>query len=144
MLLRLMLVALLATACGVPAPGPGAAASVDVAGSWTGRLDLPGAPLDVGVTLSGPPGTLAGTLDVPAQGVVGRPLANVSADGGTVRFTVPGPPGDASFAGTVAADGSAIGGRFTQAGQSYPLVLHRGAVASPARPPEPRPAPGGP
>jgi uncharacterized protein len=142
--LRLVLVALLATACGVPAPGPGAAASVDAAGSWTGRLDLAGVPLDIGVTFSGAPGALAGTLDVPAQGVAGLPLANVSVDGGVVRFTAPDLPGDASFAGTMAADGSAIGGRFTRSGQSYPLVLRRGAVATPARPQEPRPTPGGP
>ena len=49
------------------------------------------------------------------------PLADVSADGGTVRFTVPDLAGDASFAGTLAADGSAIGGRFTQGGAEYPL-----------------------
>jgi uncharacterized protein len=130
-LLRLVLVALLlAAGCGVPSPGPGAAAAVDIAGSWTGRLDRPGSPLDIGVTLTGTPGALGGTLDVPAQGITGLPLADVSADGGTVRFTVPGLPGGVSFAGMLAADGSAIGGRFSQAGTSYPLVLHRGTVAT--------------
>ena len=53
------------------------------------------------------------------------PLADVSADGGTVRFAVPGLTGDASFAGTLAADGSAIGGTFTQNGAKFPLVLLR-------------------
>jgi uncharacterized protein len=126
MVLRLVLVAVLLTAgCGVPAPGPGAPAAVDVAGSWTGRLDRPGAPLDLGVTLVGALGALTGTLDVPAQGITALPLADVSADGGTVRFTVPGLPGTASFAGTLAADGSAMGGTFTQGGKGYPLVLHR-------------------
>jgi uncharacterized protein len=138
--LRLVLVTLLLSAgCSVPAPGPGAAAAVTVTGSWTGRLELPGAPLDLGVTFAGTLDALTGTLDVPAQGIAGLPLAGVSADGGTVRFTVPGLPGNVSFAGTLAADGSAIGGRFSQAGMSYPLVLHRGAVAAPARPQEPHP-----
>jgi hypothetical protein len=70
----------------------------------------------------------AGTLDVPAQGIKAMPLAGVGAEGGTVRFTVPDLPGGASFAGTLAADGSAIGGTFTQGGGEYPLVLRRGAA----------------
>ena len=119
--------------CGAPLPGPSAPAAVDVAGSWTGRLELPGMPMDIGVTLTGSPAD-AGTLDVPTQGIKAMPLADVGADGGTVRFTVPDLPGGASFAGTVAADGSAIGGTFTQGGGEYPLVLRRGAVAAPARP----------
>ena len=137
--LALVLLALLLTgACGVPAPGPGAPAAVDVAGSWNGHLELPGMPLDLGVTLTGSPGALTGTLDVPTQGVRAMPLADITADGGTIRFTVPELPGNASFAGTLAADGSAIGGRFTQNGTEFPLVLRRGAVAAPARPQEPQ------
>jgi hypothetical protein len=66
-------------------------------------------------------------------------LADVSADGGTVRFRVPDLPGDAAFTGTLAADGTAIGGRLAQGGTEYPLVLHRGTVAAPARPQEPKP-----
>jgi uncharacterized protein len=141
---RLVLVAMLLCAgCGAPAPGP--AGPVDVTGSWTGRLELPGAPLDVGVTLAGTPEARTGALDVPAQGIAGMPLAGVTVDGGTVRFTVPGLPGDASFAGTVAADGATIGGSFTQGGGSLPLVLRRGTVAAQDRPQEPaRPSPTGP
>jgi uncharacterized protein len=118
---------LLVAGCGAPVPGPSAPAAVDVAGNWTGRLELPGMPMDIGVTLTGSPAD-AGTLDVPAQGVEAMPLAGVGAEGGTVRFTVPDLPGGASFAGTLAADGSAIGGRFTQGGGEYPLVLRRGAA----------------
>ena len=133
-----VLALLLVAACGAPVPGPSAPAALDVAGTWTGRLELPGMPMDVGVTLTGSPAD-AGTLDVPAQGIRAMPLADVSADGGTVRFAVPDLPGGASFAGTLAADGSAIGGTFTQGGAQYPLVLRRGEVAAPARPQEPRP-----
>jgi len=136
MMLRLVLVALLLTAgcsAGDVLAGPGAAAATDVAGSWTGRLERPPAPVDVDVVLTGTPGALAGTFAIPAQGVAALPLANVSTEGGTVRFTVPNLPGDAAFAGTPAADGSAIGGRFTQSGASYPLVLHRGTVAASTR-----------
>jgi hypothetical protein len=134
-----LLAVLLTAACGVPAPGPGAPAAVDVAGAWSGRLDLPRMPLDLGVTLTGSPGDLSGTLDVPAQGIRAMPLDDVVVDGGTVRFTVPDLSDDAAFAGTLAADGSAIGGTFTQGGTEYPLVLRRGAVAAPARPQEPQP-----
>ncbi len=132
-----VLALLLVAACGAPVLGPSAPAALDVAGSWTGRLELPGMPMDIGVTLTGSPADV-GTLDVPVQRIRGMPLAGVSADGGTVRFTVPDLPGGASFAGTLAADGSAIGGTFTQGGGQYPLVLRRGEVAAPARPQEPR------
>jgi uncharacterized protein len=120
-----LVVVLTVAACGAPLPGPSAPAAVDVAGSWSGRLDGPDGPLDVGLTLTGPLGSLSGTLDIPAQNVRATPLADVSADGGTVLFTVPGLTGDASFAGTLAADGSAIGGTFTQQGAEFPLVLLR-------------------
>jgi uncharacterized protein len=132
-----VLALLLVAACGAPVPGPSAPAALDVAGTWTGRLELPGMPMDIGVILTGSPAD-AGSLDVPAQGIRAMPLADVSADGGMVRFTVPDLPGGASFAGTLAADGSAIGGTFTQGGGQYPLVLRRGEVAAPARPQEPR------
>jgi hypothetical protein len=132
--LALAVAFLLCAGCGAPLPGPSAPAAVVVAGSWNGRLELPGKPLDLGVTLTGSLGSLTGTLDVPAQGIRALPLADVSADGGTVRFTVPDLPGDASFAGTLTADGSAIGGTFTQGGTAHPLVLRRGAVTAPAGP----------
>jgi hypothetical protein len=124
---RLIALALLlcVTACGAPLPGPSAPAAVDVAGTWVGQVDRAGRPLDVGVILTGPLGALSGTLDIPAQDVRAAPLADVTADGGTIRFTVPDLPGDVSFAGTLAADGSAIGGSFTQDGAKYPLVLLR-------------------
>ena len=59
-----VLALLLVAACGAPVPGPSAPAALDVAGSWTGRLELPGMPMDIGVTLTGSPAD-AGTLDVP-------------------------------------------------------------------------------
>jgi len=133
MALRLAMVALVLTAgCGAPLPGPAAPAAADVAGSWAGRVDRPGAPLELDVTFTGGPGSLAGTLDVPAQRIAARPLVDVAVDGATVRFAAP--ELDASFAGTLAADASAIGGTFTQTGKGNPLVLHRVSVASPVRP----------
>lgn len=126
MLFRLVLVALLLTAgCGGPLPAPGAPAAADVTGRWTGRVDRSATPLDVAVTLTGGAEALRGTFDLPEQGVTGLPLANAGVDGATVRFTVPDLPGDVSFAGTVAADGSALGGTFTQDGRRDPLVLLR-------------------
>ena len=128
MLLRLVLVALLLTAgCGggSPLPAPGAAAAADVAGRWSGRVDRSGAPLDVALTLTGGPDALSGVLDLPGRGVTGLPLADAAVDGATVRFAVPDLPGDVAFAGTPAADGSALGGTFTQNGRRDPLVLRR-------------------
>src|SRR6185436_11538614 len=86
MALRLAMVALVLTAgCGAPLPGPAAPAAADVAGSWAGRVDRPGAPLELDVTFTGGPGSLAGTLDVPAQRIAARPLVDVAVDGATVR-----------------------------------------------------------
>ena len=109
---RVLVTVLLCAGCAAPAPA-------DVTGSWTGRLDLPGGPLDLGITLAGTPEARTGTLDVPAQGIAGMPLAGVTVDGATVRFTVPGLPGDASFAGTLIRRGAAAshevrGGRVVE------------------------------
>jgi uncharacterized protein len=46
-------------------------------------------------------------------------------------------PGDARFRGVVESGAATVSGTFTQNGQSFPLVLNRGA--GPGRPQEPRP-----
>jgi hypothetical protein len=127
MVLRLVLVVAVllgGSGCGAPFAGPGAPAAVDIAGRWTGRVELPEGPLDVGLTLTGSPRDLDGTLDVPTQNLTALPLSDVEVDGGTIRFTVPDLPG-VSFAGTLAADASAIGGTLVRSGARYPLVLRR-------------------
>lgn len=113
-------------------PPPG---GVDPAlvGDWNGRIEVPGSPLEFGITLTAD----GGTFDLPAQGLADLPLAELRASGGTFAAALPGIPGDARFAGTI--DGDAISGDYTQSGQTLAFSMERGAVAAPARPQEPQP-----
>ena len=98
------LLLLLVAACSSAPPPAGPAADgagVDaLAGDWSGTVEPPGSPLEVGVRFTAE----GGTLDVPAQGLRAVPLADVRVDGTAVSFRVPGVPGDASYAGTLAGD----------------------------------------
>lgn len=111
------------------------AGSID--GQWTGQIEIPGSPLDVGVTFIDDNGALGGTFDVPAQGLTGAPLSNITFDGSAVGFTIPGIPGNPTYEGQYG--GQSIDGEFSQGGQSFPLDLSRGAVAPAERPQEPLP-----
>ncbi|MEU2251700.1 alpha/beta fold hydrolase [Nocardia xishanensis] len=105
-------------------------------GDWHGAIQIPGQPLDIGVTFVGD-GTA--TIDIPMQGVQDEPLKDVRTDRAGVAFAIPDVQGDPAFKGSYDAGSDRITGDFTQFGQSYPLTLERGAVAQLARPQEPRP-----
>jgi CubicO group peptidase (beta-lactamase class C family) len=97
-------------------------------GHWEGAIELPGTKLAIDVDFATQDGTLGGDITIPAQGARDLPLAGVKQDGDKVRFAIPNIPGDPVFEGTLAADGSAIGGQFTQGGGSYPFALARRAA----------------
>ncbi len=105
-------------------------------GDWHGAIEIPGQPLDIGVTFAGD-GTA--TIDIPLQGVQDEPLKDVKSDRGGVAFAIPNIPGDPAFKGNYDAGSDRITGDFTQFGQRFPLTLERGAVAQLARPQEPKP-----
>lgn len=113
----------------------------DPAGAWRGALGPGLIDLEVRVVIAADEaGTgLAGTIDIPAQGLFAYPLAQFEFDGRDIAFVMPGVPGDPAFAGVV--DGDRIEGTFTQGGQPLPFVLERDteAAAGPARPQEPQP-----
>jgi uncharacterized protein len=125
-----LLLALLATA---------ALAQANPLGAWRGALGPGIIDLEIRVTIAADEtGTgLAGTIDIPAQGLVGFPLAAFELDGNEIAFVMPGVPGDPTFAGTV--DGDRIEGTFTQGGQPLPFLLERDAEARSLRPQEPTP-----
>jgi CubicO group peptidase (beta-lactamase class C family) len=103
------------------------AVGADVAGRWEGPIQLPGMELQVLVDLkAGAAGTLEGTIDIPAQNAKGLPLESIEAKEAAVSFAIRGVPGQPTFEGTLAADGQAIEGRFTQGGQTFPFRLVRG------------------
>jgi pimeloyl-ACP methyl ester carboxylesterase len=108
-----------------------------VAGQWQGQLEIPGAPLSVGVTVTHTDGGYGGTFEVPAQGLSGAALTDVAVDGATIGFAIAGIPGNPTYRGQF--DGQRIAGTFSQSGQSFPLTLSRGTPAAPARPQEPQP-----
>src|SRR6478672_3838809 len=121
---------------GAGSAGPGSDATGSIDGRWQGRIQLPGAPLPVAVTFTQEGGVHTGTFDVPAQGLAGVPLSDVTVNGTSVGFAVPGIPGNPRFQGEF---GGTIDGQFTQGGQSFPMSLTRGDLVPPARPQEPKP-----
>lgn len=130
------LVVLLLGGC-ASTPPPAAVAPPTVTRDWTGRIEIPGSPLDVGVHITPDGGGLRGEIDIPTQGVTAMRLGDVRLDGSELTFTLPDVPGDTAYRGAVAADGSAVDGGFTQGGRTFALVLHPGSA--PGRPQEPKP-----
>jgi D-alanyl-D-alanine-carboxypeptidase/D-alanyl-D-alanine-endopeptidase len=122
----LVLTALLA-AFGLAVP----AAAQEAAGNWMGTLEpVPGTQVPLVVHIKrDDAGALSGTLDSPAQGVRGLPLAGIVADAGSLAFSVPAIGG--SYKGQWDAAGKAWKGEWSQAGQSWPLSL----TVAPARAP---------
>jgi CubicO group peptidase (beta-lactamase class C family) len=106
------------------------AQATDVAGPWTGVVQLPSGELKIDVTLARSTGRWTGTIDIPAQGALALPLGKVVVDGSAVSFTLPGVPGEPAFTGTLAQGGAAISGTFTQAGETFPFKLLRRADSS--------------
>ena len=105
-------------------------AQADPVGTWQGAIELPGAQLDIRATFTLEGAALAGTLDIPAQGLIAFALDPVALDGDALRFGMPGVPGDPLFEGTIAGD--AVEGTFTQGDQAFPFALERTEADQPA------------
>lgn len=103
---------------------------------WRGVMELPGVEMEFVVAFAGADG--GATVDIPAQGVAGLALAEVSCAGGALRFTIAeAPPDGAAYEATISPDGKSAEGAFTQGGQSFPIrmaLLAAGEAAGPARP----------
>ena len=98
------------------------------AGFWKGRITQ--AKLDVEVVLRWEGDTLAGNIDIPAQGLLAGRLIDCSIEGARVRFRMDGVPGDPKFDGELAPDGTSIRGSFLQGGAKLDFVLERGESAA--------------
>ncbi|MBF6349036.1 alpha/beta hydrolase [Nocardia flavorosea] len=107
-----------------------------VAGRWHGAVEVPGAPLVVGVEFTG---RHSGVIDIPARQVASHPLTDVVAEPDEVRFGIRDIPGDARFDGRLDESAGTIVGDFRRSGQTFGLTLNRAPVPPPARPQEPRP-----
>lgn len=126
-----LLAALLMTACSRPAeptlaptPEPVSAEAPALAGPWQGRINLPGAGLEIIVALAQQDGAWSGTIDVPAQGAAGIELRDIRVSADTVSFAMLTGPQTATFDGQVQPDGS-ISGVFKQMGVEGSFELAR-------------------
>ncbi|XBB68534.1 alpha/beta fold hydrolase [Nocardioides sp. WV_118_6] len=102
-------------------------------GDWAGVIEVPGAPVDVGLTFSGD----GATITIPAQGLEDAELTGVRTTDTEVAFEAPQIAPDATFAGTYAAATDRITGKLTAGGQDLAVSLERGTVAPLERPQEP-------
>ncbi len=110
------------------------AAAQEATGNWAGEIEVaPGTRLPLVVRIKRDAAdALNGTMDSPAQGATGLPLAQVAVAAGRLSFAVPSIGG--SYAGQWDAAAKAWKGEWRQAGQSWPL-----SFAAPV-PPPPLPA----
>ena len=106
------------------------AAGPPAAGHWEGAITLPTGPLKIAVDLAEAGGEWSGTIDIPAQGLRGFALADVSVEDKNITFKLPKIPGNPGFAGTLSEGGDTLSGDFTQGGASLKFELKRGAKAA--------------
>ena len=110
------------------------------AGNWKGTLQAGQQELDIVYHLdTGADGGWTGSMDVPAHGSMGLPLQSITISDTSITIAMP-LPGNARYEGQWQAAEQRIDGRFSQAGQSFPLVLDRtqADVAGTVRPQEPK------
>src|SRR5687768_14995650 len=80
------------------------AQSLNPSGHWEGTIRAPGRVVTIEVDLMRQAnGELLGAFSNPSQSVKSFPLANVAADGATVRFELKATSGGGVFVGTLAA-----------------------------------------
>ncbi len=95
-------------------------------GHWQGKIEVPGAPLEIDVDFVTDSGAVSGDISIPVQGLQDFALADVVVAGRDVDFKMPGIPGEPTFDGTLAEGGERIDGTFTQGGASLAFQLVRG------------------
>lgn len=122
----LLLVSLLA----VP---PGATAQPGPAGEWEGKIEIPGSPLPVHLSLEAEgEGEWSGTYSIVVQGISNAPLEDVDVDDRVVSCALGGGiPGNPSFRLELSAEGTALSGTFTQGGATLPARFTRIGAAGP-------------
>jgi uncharacterized protein len=108
------------------------ASAAEPAGRWKGAITLPGAELEIIVALTmGADDKWAGTIDIPAQGLLGFELSGVAVEGTGVHFEMAGVPGQPTFDGELSSSGDSIAGTFRQGPQTFPFALQRMSAEDP-------------
>jgi pimeloyl-ACP methyl ester carboxylesterase len=108
---------------------------------WQGALEVGGIKLRLVLKITkNPDGTLKATLDSVDQGAMNLLVDTIIIENKTMRFTMKSIGG--SYEGTLNEDKTEVSGRWTQSGQSLPLVFKRVAeqaqVPQMKRPQEPK------
>ena len=96
-----------------PAARSRAADAPSPTGHWKGALKVGGTTLDLDIDLTKNDSGWTGDFSIPAQGAKDLPLRGIRVEGDQVAFELGDVPGNPSFKGKLAADGSLIKGTFT-------------------------------
>jgi hypothetical protein len=115
--------------------------AADPSGHWEGTIKAPDKDVPIEIDLAkNSNGELAATFSNPGEHLSGLPLANVVADGRSLRFVLKAGSGGGPFDGMLADDGRSITGTFTVAtGQgnfALPFTLTRTGDARIEAPPK--------
>ena len=106
----------------LPAASP--AVSKDLEGDWTGTLKTPGPEMEIAVHFKNQPDhTVAATIDIPAQNVMGMPINDVRQTGDKVEFGLK--IAHASFQGTLNKDRGELSGLLGHDEQSMQVTLKK-------------------
>lgn len=95
----------------------------DIDGTWTGTLDTGMGKLRVVFHIVNTEDGLIATMDSPDQNAKGIPASSVTRTGSSLKIEAKGIKG--VFEGTIAGDLNSIEGKWTQMGNTLPLLLKR-------------------
>ncbi len=124
-------------------PAPVAAEASDPSAQsteiWKGQIETPAMPLSFTAELERSGDAWTGVIDIPLQGALGVPLADVSSTSSKVAFSLPIPGAKAALF-AARRTGDTATGNLKQMGQEYPLQMHiaePGESRGPSRPQTP-------
>lgn len=98
-----------------------------IEGSWKGKLEVPGATIDIIINISNENGQLTGTMDSPQQGAAGIPLSTLTFENSTLEFKIQ--QIGLAYKGELA--GEEIKGELNQSGMNIPLNLAKAVITKP-------------
>jgi len=94
----------------------------DLAGFWTGAIEVPGSPLQVEIVVADDTNA---TINIPAQGITKMPLTIGKTDA-DLTLLIDSIPGKPTFHIAAAAEADTLKGEFKQGGQTFPYTLKMG------------------
>lgn len=107
-------------------------AQTDYSGNWQGAIEIPGMTLELSIHLQKETDQWNGFLSIPVQKVKDMAIAELVIEGTKMSFKLPEVPSNASFAGNFDEKAERLEGKFSQAGQSFPMNLTRASAVEKA------------